>query len=236
MFIYSSSENDASSLAPAESTSCEDISVSSLPLNPLFEDKRDVFVPLSLDEQSYYNELQQPSSPGSLGVDFGTDSSLLFQNFTADVLKATEEKLKYVDLKLPKIQKESPKDNSRVVTVNRSPAGDFGIALRRSTLNKKENSRIIHLVEPTSEKHVTGLLPGDCLVEVDGINVENFSREEIIDKVSNAGKPTRSGNLNWRQKLPFVDMIKHVLLLSIRRSRIVSAKNFSSILLWPSCF
>ena len=122
----------------------------------------------------------------SLTFDFGTDTSLAFQNFTADVLRATEEKLKGVELKLPEVKRLNSEDSSRVITVKRGPAGDFGIALRRSTMNR-ENNNVIHLVEPSHSEIAFGLLPGDKLVEVDGVNVETSSREEIIERIACAG-------------------------------------------------
>lgn len=122
----------------------------------------------------------------SLTFDFGTDTSLAFQNFTADVLRATEEKLKGVELKLPEVKRLNSEDSSRVITVKRGPAGDFGIALRRSTMNR-ENNKVIHLVEPSHSEITFGLLPGDKLVEVDGVNVETSSREEIIERIACAG-------------------------------------------------
>ena len=143
----------------------------------------------------------------TLNFDFGTDTSLAFQNFTADVLRATEEKLKGVELKLPEVKRLNSEDSSRVITVKRGPAGDFGIALRRSTMNR-ENNKVIHLVEPSHSEITFGLLPGDKLVEVDGVNVETSSREEIIERIACAGKcrfPTsiclfKINNVNTRER------------------------------------
>lgn len=129
---------------------------------------------------------RQVSNSGSLSLDFGTDSSLTFQSFAADVLRATEEKLKGVNLKLPEVKTEPNSNSTREVTVTKKQDGDYGIALRRSTV-KKDGDKVVHFVEPTNDNTSLGLLPGDRLVSVDGQNVENCSREEIIEKVASAG-------------------------------------------------
>ena len=90
-----------------------------------------------------------------------------------------------IDLQLPELQ---PVQNGsgRVLKIKRRPVGDFGFALRRSTF-AGDKSKIIHLAEPVGDIHSTGLLPGDRLVEVNGVNVEHATREKIIDMIASSG-------------------------------------------------
>lgn len=92
---------------------------------------------------------------------------------------------KGVDLSLPEVV--APVTASgRVLHIKRLPIGDFGFALRRST-SESDKSKMIHLVEPLGDENYTGLMPGDRLLEVNGENVENSTREAIIDMISASG-------------------------------------------------
>ena len=145
-----------------------------------------IFVPSNAGTPVYREERKSRkiSETSSSSFDFGNDSSLNFQDFAADVLKATEEKLKGVDLKLPELKKSKKEDTSRVVFIDRTSSGDFGFTIRRSTI--EDGSKIVHTIEP-SGKDTYGLLPGDRLVEVNGENVENYRRDNIIEKISKTG-------------------------------------------------
>ncbi len=94
-------------------------------------------------------------------------------------------KIKGLDLHLPEL-KIVGFETGRVLNIKRRPIGDFGFALRRSTY-LGDKSKIIHLAEALGDEHDTGLMPGDRLVEVNGLNVENASREQIIDMISSSG-------------------------------------------------
>ena len=130
------------------------------------------------------NKSRTISETSTSSFDFGFDSSLNFQDFAADVLKATEEKLKGVDLKLPELKKSTKEDTSRVVFIDRTSTGDFGFTIRRSTI--EDGNKIVHTIEPTG-KDTYGLLPGDRVVEVNGENVENYRRDNIIEKIAKTG-------------------------------------------------
>lgn len=97
-----------------------------------------------------------------------------------------------VDLPLPPIIPlvlPSP----RILTIPRQkpPRKDFGFSLRRAmVLERSEggavNMRAVIFAEPgvmVQHNNETGLLPGDKLLEVNGIRVEDKSREEIIDLI-----------------------------------------------------
>lgn len=103
------------------------------------------------------------------------------------ILSPTEKSLEEtgVALKLPEVK---PVDSAvaRVLKLRRLSSGDFGFALRRA--NAPGNGKIVHFVEPVGENGTAGLLPGDRLVEVNGINVENESREKIIEMIVLSGE------------------------------------------------
>jgi len=141
----------------------------------------DIYVPSTPDTIEHKSRTNSEGS--SLNFDFATDS-LSFSDFTADVLKATEEKLKGVDLKLPEL-KAADKDTSRIICVNRTSTGDFGFTIRRSTI--QDGTKIVHTIEPTGQE-TFGLLPGDRIVEVNGENVENCRRDNIIDRIEMSGR------------------------------------------------
>lgn len=144
-----------------------------------------IFVPSNAGLQSREERKSRKiSEASSSSFDFGYDGSLNFQDFAADVLKATEEKLKGVDLKLPELKKSTEEDTSRIVFIDRTQSGDFGFTIRRSTI--EDGSKIVHTIEPTG-KDTYGLLPGDRVVEVNDENVENYRRDNIIEKISKTG-------------------------------------------------
>lgn len=115
--------------------------------------------------------------------------------------------LEGVHLPLPEI---SPADlpPPRVLTIQRqkAPRNDFGFSLRRAMIvercwsdgvNGRTSSddekdgvkmKAVIFAEPgtVTQGHETGLLPGDRLLEVNGISVDDKSREEIIDMIKSS--------------------------------------------------
>ena len=176
----------------------------------------DIFVPST--PETIAEKSRTISESSSLGFEFGTDgSSLNFQDFAADVLKATEEKLKGVELKLPDLKKPDKDDTSRIVYIDRTQStGDFGFTIRRSTI---DNGKIVHTIEPTGPD-TYGLLPGDRVVEVNDENVENYRRDNIIEKVAKSGiKVNFSPRCSFGQ-YPTVPMYKitlHLMFYSFRK-------------------
>ena len=76
----------------------------------------------------------------------------------------------------------------RNCSLRRQSNGGFGFALRRSTTS---DNREIYLAEPLGESTSTCLLPGDKLLEVNGVNVEGLSREKIVELVASSGSEVR---------------------------------------------
>ncbi|XP_077534823.1 unconventional myosin-XVIIIa-like isoform X2 [Haemaphysalis longicornis] len=97
---------------------------------------------------------------------------------------------------LPPIGTAARCPQPRVLSVARQPSGDFGFSLRRSALSDglagEERRRTLMFAEPStlpsaSGQHSTGLLPGDRLLEVNGVSVDERSREEVIELVRSSG-------------------------------------------------
>lgn len=101
-----------------------------------------------------------------------------------------------IDLPLPPIQPlvlPSP----RILTIPRQkpPRKDFGFSLRRAMILERSeggvvNMRAVMFAEPgvmVQHNNETGLLPGDKLLEVNGVRVEEKAREEIIDLIKASG-------------------------------------------------
>ncbi|XP_077996224.1 unconventional myosin-XVIIIa-like isoform X2 [Glandiceps talaboti] len=106
---------------------------------------------------------------------------------------APDEKSYNVELSLPSVAPPKP-PRSRDVVLNRQPKGDYGFSLRRSLIIEKfaadqtEVKKYVHFAEPGNSKdNVTGLLPGDRLVEVNGVNVEDMQRDEIVGLIRKSG-------------------------------------------------
>ncbi|XP_052268542.1 unconventional myosin-XVIIIa-like isoform X7 [Dreissena polymorpha] len=103
------------------------------------------------------------------------------------------EKTFKASLKLPEIV-PSKAPRVRELIINRTKAGDFGFSLRKGTITQKshdgnEKKMTVIFAEPGASQltNQTGLIPGDRLIEVNGENVENTSREEIIDMIRKTG-------------------------------------------------
>ena len=119
------------------------------------------------------SEPVSPGSPTPVGEGIGYQVT---KTFTAD-------------LRLPALVPAKP-PAPRTLTIVRSPAGDFGFSLRRAQVVERgpgnsEARRTIVFAEPGAVGHsnVTGLLPGDRLLQVNGITVENKTRDEIIELI-----------------------------------------------------
>ena len=96
-------------------------------------------------------------------------------------------------LKLPEIVPAKP-PRVRELVINRTKAGDFGFTLRKGVINKKGNNgedlkQNVTFAEPGAGQNSiqTGLIPGDRLIEVNGVNVETISRDEVIDLIRKTG-------------------------------------------------
>ncbi|XP_051035851.1 unconventional myosin-XVIIIa isoform X4 [Phodopus roborovskii] len=101
------------------------------------------------------------------------------------------------DLRLPTVVPPPP-PALRELELQRRPTGDFGFSLRRTTMldrapDGQAYRRVVHFAEPGAgtKDLALGLVPGDRLVEINGQNVENKSRDEIVEMIRQSGDSVR---------------------------------------------
>ncbi|KAM9003506.1 unconventional myosin-XVIIIa isoform 10-T13 [Sarcophilus harrisii] len=101
------------------------------------------------------------------------------------------------DLRLPAVAPLLPPP-PRELELQRRPTGDFGFSLRRTTVLDRAPEgqayrRVVHFAEPGAgtKDLALGLVPGDRLVEINGQNVENKSRDEIVEMIRQSGDHVR---------------------------------------------
>lgn len=91
---------------------------------------------------------------------------------------------------------ELPKPRTLTIQRQKPPRNDFGFSLRRAMVLERDSSncdikmKAVIFAEPgtmVQHNNETGLLPGDKLLEVNGIKVEDKSREDIIDLIKASG-------------------------------------------------
>ncbi|XP_008210437.1 unconventional myosin-XVIIIa isoform X1 [Nasonia vitripennis] len=114
------------------------------------------------------------------------------QGFTRWRSSGSFEEQGVVELALPEIVPlELPEPRELVIQRQPPPRSDFGFSLRRAVVVERSANggtlmRSVIFAEPgalVQNVNDTGLLPGDRLIEVNGINVDDKSREEIIDLI-----------------------------------------------------
>uniref|UniRef100_A0A3B3RZQ4 PDZ domain-containing protein n=1 Tax=Paramormyrops kingsleyae TaxID=1676925 RepID=A0A3B3RZQ4_9TELE len=97
------------------------------------------------------------------------------------------------DLRLPAVVPPVLPD-PRELEIRRRDTGDFGFSLRRTAMLERRAAdgavckRVVHFAEPGSG---LGLVPGDRLVEVNGLNVEGRNRDEIVEMIRQSGETVR---------------------------------------------
>ncbi|XP_054857426.1 unconventional myosin-XVIIIa isoform X2 [Eublepharis macularius] len=101
------------------------------------------------------------------------------------------------ELKLPVVVPPEP-PVPRQLELQRRNTGDFGFSLRRTTMLDRTPDgqvyrRVVHFAEPGAgtKDLALGLVPGDRLVEINNRNVENKSRDEIVEMIRQSGETVR---------------------------------------------
>ena len=136
------------------------------------------------------NRYTAPSSPtynSSLVITPGSKTSSKLKHL--DIQPPSDSALENsgVSLVLPAM-KPAGEGLPRIINLRRQSNGGFGFALRRSTTS---DNKEMYLAEPVAEAYATCLLPGDKLLEVNGHNVENLSREKIVELVASSGSDVK---------------------------------------------
>ncbi|XP_030648247.1 unconventional myosin-XVIIIa [Chanos chanos] len=131
------------------------------------------------EQLRYTSHLRQPAPEKTVQV-----PELVDKTFTAD-------------LRLPAVvapQMPEPRE----LELQRRSTGDFGFSLRRTTMLDQHPDgsvyrRVVHFAEPGAgnKDQALGLVPGDRLVEINGMNVENKSRDEIVEMIKQSGDTVR---------------------------------------------
>lgn len=101
------------------------------------------------------------------------------------------------DLQLPTVV-APPIPDPRELELQRRNTGDFGFSLRRTTMLDRQPDgtvcrRVVHFAEPGTgaREWALGLVPGDRLVEINAVNVENKNRDEIVEMIRQSGETVR---------------------------------------------
>ncbi|XP_052072228.1 unconventional myosin-XVIIIa-like isoform X4 [Mytilus californianus] len=107
--------------------------------------------------------------------------------------ETSHEKSFNAKLKLPDIIPPKP-PRIRELVLQRQPTGGFGFSLRKGIITEKgggdeETKHFVIFAEPGSGPKApqTGLIPGDRLVEVNGVNVQTMTREEVVEIIQKSG-------------------------------------------------
>lgn len=115
----------------------------------------------------------------------------------AQVPEMVEKTFPGADLQLPLVV-PPPIPEPRELDLQRRTTGDFGFSLRRTTMLDRQPDgavcrRVVHFAEPGAgaKDRAPGLVPGDRLVEINGVNVENRSRDEIVEMIRQSGETVR---------------------------------------------
>ena len=139
--------------------------------------------------------LNKPPAPPTVHLPTADDldTKIPFEDSMPSPSSPAEKIYANIDLQLPSVA--PPRClKPRALELKRLPAGDFGFTLRRGTVLERggknedanERKRTVIFAEPGPKNTHTGLLPGDRLIEVNGVNVEDSTREEIIELIKKA--------------------------------------------------
>ncbi|KAI5695670.1 hypothetical protein M8J75_001671 [Diaphorina citri] len=144
----------------------------------------------SLTTEDSSSFLTPPFSSSPVGEGQGFHSRFLLTAGAGGLASSSED---LIDLPLPDIipvKLPVPRD----LTIPRqSPRNDFGFSLRRAMVVERAGGgyalRPVIFAEPgpsAQHQNDTGLLPGDRLLQVNGVDVEEKTREEIIELIKSS--------------------------------------------------
>lgn len=101
------------------------------------------------------------------------------------------------DLQLPVVGPPTIPE-PRELELQRRTTGDFGFSLRRTTMLDRQPDgtvcrRVVHFAEPgaATKDPAPGLLPGDKLVEINGVSVLDKNRDAIVEMIRQSGETVR---------------------------------------------
>lgn len=113
------------------------------------------------------------------------------------VPEVVEKSFPGADLQLPVVRPPAVPE-PRELELQRRSTGDFGFSLRRTTMLDRQPDgtmcrKVVHFAEPgaATKDPAPGLLPGDKLVEINGVDVVNKNRDEIVEMIRQSGETVR---------------------------------------------
>ncbi|KAM8742626.1 unconventional myosin-XVIIIa-like isoform 5-T5 [Acanthopagrus schlegelii] len=145
---------------------------------------------------------EDSTEASSLSGKSWTTSSLKFHPYTkstsaVNIPEIVDKTFPGADLQLPALV-APPIPDPRELELQRRNTGDFGFSLRRTTMLDRQPDggvcrRVVHFAEPGAgtKERALGLVPGDRLVEINSINVENKNRDEIVEMIRQSGETVR---------------------------------------------
>lgn len=100
------------------------------------------------------------------------------------------EKVYSVSLELPSVSKPDPA-SERALTIHRQPSGDFGFNLRWAAYSEDPHSlsRPAVFAEPGTSGSKSGVIAGDRILEINGRNIEQCTREQVISLIQQSADP-----------------------------------------------
>lgn len=158
--------------------------------------------------QSMYNNLQviTSPSPSAESLTDTTNSSFATPPFSLSPIGESQgvyawsrvQNYEDVSLPLPPIRLVVlPPPRELEIQRQAPPRNDFGFSLRKAICLDRSSSIVtpvfkpVIFAEPGAMGNATGLLPGDRLMKVNGVSVEDLARETIIEMIRNSGTKVR---------------------------------------------
>lgn len=158
--------------------------------------------------QSMYNNLQviTSPSPSAESLTDTTNSSFATPPFSLSPIGESQgvyawsrvQNYEDVSLPLPPIRLVVlPPPRELEIQRQAPPRNDFGFSLRKAICLDRSSSIVtpvfkpVIFAEPGAMGNATGLLPGDRLMKLNGVSVEDLARETIIEMIRNSGAKVR---------------------------------------------
>jgi myosin XVIII len=122
----------------------------------------------------------------SLSSKYELTSEYTFQTSNGNESKENSNSVYDGQFPLPNISSR-PLLPVRTLTIKRSHEHGFGFSLRKVGIANRVDSMMRYVIFAEPAKSDSGLVPGDRLLRVNGIAVENFSMEKIVEMIRNSG-------------------------------------------------
>lgn len=122
----------------------------------------------------------------SLSSKYELTSEYTFQTSNGAECKENSNSVYDGQFPLPKISAR-PLLPVRTLTIKRSHEHGFGFSLRKVGIANRADTQMRYVIFAEPAKSDSGLVPGDRLLRVNGIAVENFSMEKIVEMIRNSG-------------------------------------------------